>query len=134
MITVVINGLLHKKIDPNATDEFGNLLFPQLKDPNVLRQGLVDAILMLQNDRVKQVLKDYDYLDMGDLLDTKNNPNDPDNAEATAIYDWYVAYFSEIDNTITMIQSTPDDQLLSIDVEELEKQAFNNAVSIKPLP
>ena len=134
MITVVINGLLYKKIDPNATDDFGNPLFPQLKEPNVLRQGLIDALLMLQNERVKNVLRDYDYLDMGDLLDTKNNPNDPDNTEATAIYDWYVAYYTEIDNAISTIENTPDEQLLSIDVEELEKQAFNNAVSIKPLP
>ncbi len=134
MITVVINGLLYKKIDPNATDEFGNLLFPQLKDPNVLRQGLIDALLMLQNDRIRKILDKYDYLDMGDLLDTKNNPNDPDNAEATAIYDWYVAYYVEIDNAVSTIKNTPDDQLLNVDVEELEKQAFNNAISIKPLP
>ncbi len=134
MITVVINGALHENIDPQARDEFGNLVYPDLQDPVKLRQGLIDALLILQNKRVREVLAKYDYLDMGDLLDTANNTQDPDNAEAVAILNWYRAYYTEIDNQITVIQNTPDADLINVDVKALEGQAYNTAINNAPLP
>ena len=134
MITVVINNELHENIDINATDEYGNLLYPDLQDPVKLRQGLIKALIWLQNQRVKNVLTQYDYLDIGDLLDTANNTNDPDNAEATAILNWYREYYTQIDNQIATIQNALDADLPNIDVKALERQAYDSAVSVAPLP
>lgn len=134
MITVVINNELHENIDINATDEYGNLLYPDLQDPVKLRQGLMKALIWLQNQRVKNVLTQYDYLDIGDLLDTASNTNDPDNTEATAILNWYREYYTQIDNQIATIQSALDTDLPNIDVKALERQAYDSAVSVAPLP
>ncbi|RUM27734.1 MAG: hypothetical protein DSY42_09550 [Aquifex sp.] len=134
MITVVINGSLYENIDLQAVDELGNPIYPELQDVNTLKRGLVDALLWLQNERVKKILRDYDYLDMGDLLDTANNTQDPDNQEAVAILNWYREYYTQIDNQISAIQNTPDSELLNVDVKALEKEAFNNALTVSPLP
>ncbi len=134
MITVVINNELHENIDVNATDEYGNPIYPELQDPVKLRQGLISALIWLQNQRVRKVLTRYDYLDIGDLLDTANDANDPDSAEATAILSWYREYYTQIDNQTAVIQNTLDADLPNIDVKALEKQAYDSAVSVAPLP
>jgi len=134
---VKLGDLIYENIEENIIDEQGNqVLNPVLpQDLAGLKQAFVDTLLWLQNKRIKDVLSQYDYLDMGDLLDTANNSNDPDNAEAVAILNWYRAYYTEIDNQVSVIQGKQKiDTLLQLDLKVMEEQAFQNAVSSNPLP
>jgi len=116
-------------------DDNGTQIWNIPTDINELKQTFLDTLLWLQNKRVRDVLSQYDYLDMGDLLDTANNPSDPDNAEATAILNWYRAYYTEIDSQVSVIQGKQKiDTLLQLDLKAMEEQAFQNAVSSNPLP
>ncbi|GEM_PF-1495216 len=119
--------------NPTAFQETFNPVLP--KDLTGLKQAYIDTILWLGNKRVKEELMKRDWLDYGDVLESAMDTNDPDNAEAVAIQNWYKAYYTEIDNIIATIQGKQKiDTLLQLDLKALEEQAFQNAIQVAPLP
>ena len=119
--------------NPTAFQEVPNPLLPQ--DLQSLKQAFVDTILWLGNKRVKEELTKRDWLDYGDVLESAMDTNDPDNAEAKQIQNWYKAYYTEIDKIVQTINGKQRiDTLLQLDLKALEKQAFQNAIQVAPLP
>ncbi len=98
----------------------------------IAQQEIKKQFLKLEKQRINQILDQYGYNGLGDVLFYVSQ-ND---SEAQALQNWYKAYDDAVWNFIENQIPTYTDinQLLEIDLETVEEQIFNEAVANNPLP
>ena len=135
IVTFKHNGIIYNDWNIADTEIRQQLESKGIDLVPIVKQELIKSILSLQNKRVQNELQSRNWLDYGDVLESALDTNDPDNAEAKAIQAWYKAYYTEIDKVIATINGKRSiDTLLALDLNQLEEQAFQNAVATNPLP
>ena len=135
IVTFKHNGIIYNDWNIADTEIRQQLESKGIDLVPIAKQELQKQILELQNKRVQNELQSRNWLDYGDVLESALDTNDPDNAEAKAIQAWYKAYYTEIDKVIATINGKRSiDTLLALDLNQLEEQAFQNAVATNPLP
>ena len=100
----------------------------------IAKAEIQNQLLELQKQRLNEILDQYGYNSLGDVIFYANQAT-PD-PEAQAILAWYQEYDNGIWNWIDIdLQAfTTIDELLQLDMKQVEENIFNQAVAIAPLP
>ena len=118
--------------EPFEVDEEGNQIWNIPQDVSQLKQMIADTLIWLEKQRLSQICDQYGYNGLADITYYANQ-ND---TEAQALLSWYQTYDDAIWNwiDIQLPNHTTLDSLLSLDMQAVEEQIFQQATQEAPLP
>lgn len=134
----IYENFQEKTIIPTEYDKNGNpTKFEERYTFNLtldeLKEAVKDTILWLEKQRFNQIFSKYGYISLSDVTLYANKQNDPNQAEAQAILNWYISYDSKIWDFIGTLQKYTDiDSLYALDIRQTEEELFNQTKTTLP--
>jgi len=131
--SVIYENFEEKVLDPNGNLVLNPIIPQRLEE---LQKAIKDTVLWLEGKRVKEVLSDYGYTSLADVMYYAQVQNDE---EAKALLNWYSnpkgsgyddLIWDWIDNELPKYQAV--EELLSIDLKQIEAQIFEKTKSLLP--